>query len=204
MRDKLLAQLIAKYPGVSKKFLGLWADKLAAKVTEETQIEGAISELDNLPVSITDLATEFQKEGDNRVDTARKEWLNNPPKPNKPVKTDDPKPNDPPKDDEMPSWFKPFAEKMQAIESEKAITSIRGKITEKLKDVPVDFYNEWALPQSETEIDSFVEKVQAKHTAYEQSIINKSLGSSGKPIVSNPGKGTPDQKEIDAIVDDIL
>lgn len=205
MREKLLAQLITKYPGVSKKFLGLWADKLAAKVTEESQIEGAINELDNLPVSIQDLATEFQKEGDNRVTVAKKEWLKNPPKPDKPTdKTDDTPPNPDQPTDDVPAWAKSLidsnkalAEKLQGIEAEKAQKTIKEKIAESLKasGVPEQYWSKMALPAKEDEIETFT-------TSVSQDWVNLGLSTSTKPVVGGGAgaNGTPTKEQLDAVI----
>ena len=69
-KAKILAQLVKDYPGLSKHVLGLIADKLAAKVTDESEIEGAIAELENTPISIKDYADFLQKETDRRVAAA--------------------------------------------------------------------------------------------------------------------------------------
>jgi len=71
-KDKILAQLKVKYPGASIKFLGLTADKLAAKVTEESAIEGAIAELENQTIPFSELVQEYQREGDRRATEALK------------------------------------------------------------------------------------------------------------------------------------
>ncbi|KEQ31192.1 hypothetical protein N180_02790 [Pedobacter antarcticus 4BY] len=73
MYEKILAQLMAKNPGVSKAVLGLIATKMVAKVTEEDQIEGAITDFEsNSLVSIADYASLVQKDGDKRVADALK------------------------------------------------------------------------------------------------------------------------------------
>jgi hypothetical protein len=70
MKEKILAELVKKFPGLSKEFLGFWAEKMAVKTTEESAIEGAIGELEKLPIPLTDLAAAFQKEGDKRATEA--------------------------------------------------------------------------------------------------------------------------------------
>ena len=96
MYEKILAQLMAKNPGVSKVILGLIAKKIAEKVTEENQIEGAITEYEsNSPVTIAEYADLLQKEGDKRVATALKKAKEDKPTDPEPDPKDDPsKPGD--------------------------------------------------------------------------------------------------------------
>lgn len=73
MYEMILAQLMAKNPGVPKAVLGLLATKMLAKVTAEDQIEGAITDFEsNSLVSIADYAALLQKDGDKRVADALK------------------------------------------------------------------------------------------------------------------------------------
>ncbi len=73
MYDKILAQLLVRNPGVSKIVLGLLADKMASKITEENQIEGVIKEYENNSlISVAEYAALVQKEGDKRVSDALK------------------------------------------------------------------------------------------------------------------------------------
>jgi hypothetical protein len=175
MREKILAQLVIKFPGVSKVFLGLWADKMAKTVTEETAIEGAVSELEKLPVSISDLAAEFQKEGDRRVTEAQKKI-----KPTE--KTEGPKPEGTttPQDD-APAWAKTLIEKVTRLETEKTQNTLKTKAAEKLKEVPASFYAKRALPEKEEELDAFVTDVQTDFTAFKQDMANKGFAQTSKP-----------------------
>lgn len=114
MWEKILAQLASKNPGVSKAVLTMIAKKLADKVTEESQIEGAISDFEaNSVLSIKDYADFVQKEGDSRVGEAKKKWDM---ERKKDPKTDpdpvDPKQEDP---DNMPDWAKKLHESVTAL-----------------------------------------------------------------------------------------
>lgn len=204
MKEKILAQLVTKYPGVSKKFLGLYASKLEAKVTEESEIEGVLNELDNLPISIPDLAAEFQKEGDNRVTVAKKEWLKTPPKPDAPPKTDPPA-QDPPADD-TPAWVKAIldsnkalTDKVLAIEKKEAVQTIQQRIksNEKLKGVPEPILALIPAPEKEEDIDGYVEKVS---TAWEQV---KPAGIQTTRVAGGSGgtaKPKQTKEELDALI----
>jgi hypothetical protein len=217
-KDKILAQLVAKFPGVSKKFLGLWADKLATKVTEEAKIEEAISGLDNLPVSIPDLALEFQREGDARVTEAEATWKKKTPPAPAPAKTDPPKPADPaPADPEpdpnVPSWAKALidsnkalTEKLAGLEKDKTVKTIKETLAthEKLKGVPATFYEEWVMPEKVEDVDAFAEKVATKYSGFKQTSINEEAGKQRRPVSGTGGKEAPDVKEIDSVVDKMM
>lgn len=184
MKEKILAQLAAKYPGVSKQFLGLYADKLAAKVTEETQIEGAIGELDNLPVSITDLAAEFQREGDRRVTEATK---------NKPKPTPEPpapQPTPPPADDTA-ALLQQLLSKVSEMEKKERTATLQQRLSghEKLKAVPQSFYRGRTLPDKEEELDAFAESVAADFTAFQQETAAQHLSGGHTPVIGTPAGG---------------
>lgn len=197
MREKILAQLVSKYAGVSKNALGLLADKLAKKVTEESGIEQAITDLDNA-YPITEFAADLQREADRRVGDAKKEWeKKNPPTP---PKLDNPPINDPPKPDEMPAWAKTLVDQVANLTKEKAHGTIQAKAKELLKDVPEVIWKGRALPENEDGLDGFVQEVTKDYNDYKQDQINKGLMSATPPAGSGDGKpsGGGDKKAIDA------
>lgn len=188
MKALILIALKQKYPNVSAKFLGLWADKLAQKATEESQIEGVINELDNLPISISDLATEFQKEGDRRVATFEKQ---------KPVVKEKKEGEAEPADDPtMPTWAKAILEQnktlatqLQTIQAEKQTGTIREKASSALKDVPALFWNKRALPGKDEELDAFIADVQAdyKELTKDTTPAANPIGWTPKPVTGTTG-----------------
>src|SRR5690606_19840109 len=136
MYEKILAQLVAKNAGVSKVVLGLIAKKLAEKVTEEDQIEGAISEYEtNSPVSIKEYADLLQQEGDKRVSEALKKQKTDPTPPTPPTPT-------PPKDDdpndvskivaaELAKALAPIQEMTKTIQNSSKINTLKAQLKEK-------------------------------------------------------------------------
>lgn len=208
MKEKILAQLVQKYAGVSKKFLGLWAERLTTKVTEENQIEGAVNELDNLPISITDLAAEWQKEGDARVNTAKQEWVKNPPKPDNPKPDPKPEPKPEPPKDDTPEWAKALieqnralSEKVAGIEKEKTQGTIKQQLSEKLKDLPANYWSKRALPDAEDKIEAFVSEVQDD---YKTDFLDKGLITQPASGGSNKSNGKATKEEVDSIVSKIM
>lgn len=202
MREKILAQLVIKFPGVSKQFLGLTADKIAKKVTEESGIDQAITDYDNA-VSISELATDFQKHGDSRVGEAQKLWeKKNPPKA---PKTDDPKEDDDtPPADKMPAWAKGLMESVTALTREKAQTTVKQKATELLKEVPAEFWNGRAIPDKEDDLQTFVESVTTDYGTFKQGLIDKGLMQQTPPGGGAGADGVvkTDAKATDAVIKD--
>lgn len=201
MREKILAQLVAKYAGVSKKALGLIADKLAKKVTEESGIDQAITDFDNA-VSITEFATDLQREGDSRVTDAKKVWEKEKPNPKPKDKTEETE--DAPTKDEMPSWAKTLMEQVTTLTKEKTQGSMKSKATELLKDVPETFWNGRALPEKDEDLQGFVDSVKTDFTAVKQTFIDQGLMSATPPAGGAPGAagGKVADKVLDAEIKD--
>jgi hypothetical protein len=201
LRDKILAQLGAKFPGVSKKALGLIADKLAKKVTAEDGIDQAITDFDNA-VSITEFANDLQREGDTRVGEAKKEWeKKNPPKPTDPPKPDQP-PTDPPPNDPnaVPAWAKQLIDQVGTLTKEKTLGTIQSKAKELLKEVPEAFWNGRALPEKEEDLQTFVETVNKDFNALKQTFVNDGL-MSATPPAGGGGTGSGDGKINEKVID---
>lgn len=202
MREKILAQLKAKFSGVSHKALGLIADKLAKKVTEESGIEQAITDFDNA-ISIKDFADDLQREGDTRVGDAKKEWEKNNPKP--PAATP-PKHDDQPKPDEVPAWAKTLTDQIASLTRERNQGTIAGKAKDLLKDVPAEFWNGRTLPEKEEDLQTFVEAVTKDYNALTQSLVNKGLMSATPPAGGGgngpAAAGQANNKQLDADIKD--
>lgn len=199
LKDKILAQLVTKYAGVSKKALGLIADKLAKKVTEESGIDQAITDFDNA-YPITDFAADLQREGDSRVGEAKKEWEKKTPPKKDPPKTEDPN-DDPPKPDDMPAWAKGLMEQVSAIAREKNQGTIKSKAKDLLKEVPETFWGGRSLPEKDEDLQTWVDGVSKDYEAFKQTLVDQGLMSATPPA---GGGGTPgadgkvNEKTIDA------
>lgn len=181
MKEQILAKLVIKFPGLSKAFLGLLATQMAKKVTEESGIDAAITELDNAPIPIAELAADFQREGDRRVTDAKKEWdKKNPPKPSE--KTDPPAPEkDPPTADDTPAWAKTLMQEIANLKADKVKGSMQSRLKEKLKDVPEKFYAKRALPEKEEEFDAFADEIQADWNELKDAKVVADLATGTKP-----------------------
>lgn len=197
-KELLKAKVKASGVNLSAKRIDAYADRLHKKFPElkdEDDHDQPIEDLDQL-VSFADVAKE-----DDRVRAL--EALTKPKPEPKPA---DPKPE--PSNDE-PEWFKRYREetnaKLTAFEKEKTQGTIRQKLADKLKEIPKDFYSEWALPETEEHLDSFTEKVTSKYDAFKQDLVNKGLAIQTKPAGGNGGGGgsKPTDAELDKIMDKI-
>lgn len=182
-KDKILAELRKKFAGLPANILGQIADKLAAKATEESQIEGLITELDNLPISLPDYAKLIQQEGDRRVTEAEKKW--------KAERKSDPDPD--PKNDPMPD--NTLAKKIEALEKqladwnkEKSVSQLTEQLHAKLKEekIPVQFAKGFLVDKAE-DLDTVLASVKEHYTSTKQEMINQGLMTAGAPV----GGGTP-------------
>ncbi|WP_343302855.1 hypothetical protein AAHN97_15015 [Chitinophaga niabensis] len=195
LKEKILAELKKKYSGLSNEFLGFLAEKMAVKTTEESQIEGAISELEKSPISVTDLAAEFQKEGDRRATGASnkkeaelKEKYNLVEK-----KAEPPKPPTPPNPEpgkegnteiaELKTMVlelsKTLAEKDAKATKDSLFAKLKGKNPE--KKIP-DMFFEGKVVEKEEDIDKVYADVEAAYTAAKQHFIDLSMSESSKPL----------------------
>lgn len=180
MLETFKARLKAKYSGVnlSTKRIDAIADRLNKKfpdLKEEADHDAKLDDLNEL-TPFDDIAKD-----DDRIRTLEAKQKPAEPKPADP-KTADPKPSD-----DMPAWFKTYQEetdrKIAGMLKDKAQSSIKDQLKEKLKDVPGKFYENWQLPESEEHLESFVTKVNEGFAGFKQDLTEKGL------LHTNPGGG---------------
>jgi hypothetical protein len=199
MREKILAELRKKYAGLPAHLLGLVADKLATKVTEDSQVEGAVGELENLPISLTDYAKVLQQEGDRRVTEAQKEFDKKNPK-------SDPPKNDPVPDD-APAWAKALinqvseqSKTIQQLQQEKVQGSLQQRLAAILaeKKIPAQLANGRTIEKPE-DLDTVVAAIESDYTALKQDMNNQGLlNMSGTPQSGSGGGVGGDTKTVEA------
>lgn len=180
LKAQILAKLKVKFPGLPEAFLGFVAEKLSAKVTEEGQIEGAIDELNNGAISLTDQASFFQAESDRRVTEAKKKWeekkpANNPSNPKKKKDKDDEEDED---DDltENQRLLKELQAKIEAFEKSQQSKSLTEQLHQKLKDknIPLTFAK-GRLPENAESLDSLVTEIETDYNEVKQEFTNQGL-----------------------------
>jgi hypothetical protein len=198
MREKLLAKLKIKFPGLPASFLGLWADKMAVKVTEDSQIEGAINELDNLTVSLPDLATNFQKESDRRVTEAEKKWKETHPAStdpkSDPTPGNDPKPADP--NAALAKKVDDLTNLITNMQKQSTQKSLGEKLIQRLTDkkIPLSFAKGKTIEKVE-DLDTVLTEIETDYTDVKQGFIDQGLLSSTPPV---GGLGGPKIDNADA------
>lgn len=179
-KDKILAELRKKYPGLAANVLGLLAEKLEPTVSEESQIEAAVTALENSPIKPADYAQFVQKEGDRRVTEALKKT---PPAP-KPNEPNPPKPADP--NDPLAQLLQEFnkvsakLEQLEKREGQKTVTEqLHAKLIE--KKIPVSLAKIVSV-ESADQLDTALAAVEAEWNTMKQDLTNKGLmGSLPKP-----------------------
>jgi len=179
MREKILAELNKKYLGLSKNVLGLLADKLVPKVTEESQIEGAIAALDNLPFTPQELATFVQKEGDARVTAALKK---------KP--TDKPGDNVDPTIEQTPAnandpvikLLTELTNTVKGMQQEKVQQTMTQKLHAKLaeKKIPLQLAKGRTI-EKEEDLDALVTEIEGDWTTLKQENANAGFSATSSP-----------------------
>jgi DNA repair exonuclease SbcCD ATPase subunit len=129
IKEQLLAELKGRYAGrLTTKLIDELADRLSSRVTEESQIQGVIDELEQSPLKITDI----QGEGDRRASElqnrikdlqAELEKAKQPPPP-------------PPPPDENPvlTQLKAMQSRFEALEADAKKEKARSALQEKIKD----------------------------------------------------------------------
>jgi hypothetical protein len=194
-KAKILAQLQAKYPGVAKAILELVADKLAQTVTEETAIEGAITELDKLPIGIKEYGDLLQKEGDRRVTEAQKKFKSEKEKddPNPPNPGADPK-NEPDENKKLLLELKQEIAELKKKGSQQTLTEqLNKRLTE--KKIPLQFVKGRTI-ESEDQLDTIEQEIEADYAAVKQELVNQGFVETPKP---GGGKGgDPSKATVEA------
>lgn len=206
-KARLKAKATAAGANLSQKRIDAIADKLNKKypdITDEAEHDTHIEDLYD-----ADTLKEMASFDDHNRSKAAKEEAERKKKEKEDVdrkKSEEGK-NDSP---DEPAWFKAFREKTEAelgaIRAEKTQSTIKQQIAAKLKDVPADFYEEWALPSDETGIDAFTEKVTTKYGAIEQGLREKGLLNT-KPSGGSKGgggNGKASTEEIKSITQAIM
>ncbi|GAA0561602.1 hypothetical protein [Chitinophaga japonensis] len=212
MKEKILAQLRVKFPGVPKELLGRIADKMATKVTAEDQIQGAIGELDNLPLSITDYAAFLQQEGDRRVTDAKKTWEQSQSKQDEdddegddPASAKpDPKPGKKEKkggnDDiaKLTAAVQALTEKVNSNEQKHTQKTLTEQLHAKLgeKKIPVVFAKGRSVEKAE-DLETVLAEIESDHNTYKQELVNQGFAVGTAPAGGNGGNVDKTKVEAD-------
>jgi len=204
MKEKILAFLKTKLPGVQENYLSGVAEHYAKTVTEESQIETTFSDgvIDFLKVNAAFLQTEGDKRASEAADTALKNYRKKHGLDENGKPIGKPKEKDKDVDPDEPAWFKSYREakdaelaevktKLEAQEKEKARTALIDKVKshDKLKNIPASFLKGRNLvPESEDAIDQLVASVEADYTAFKQDMAEQGVMISVPPVGGSGNK----------------
>lgn len=194
-KAKILAQLQAKYPGVAKAILELVADKLAQTVTEETAIEGAISELEKLPIGIKEYGDLLQREGDRRVTEAQKKF--------KSEKGEDPNPPNPGADpksepDETKKLLLELKQELAEMKKKDTQQTLSEQLNKRLteKKIPLQLGKGRTIETAD-QLDTIEQEIEADYAAMKQELANQGFAETPKPGGGGSG-GDASQKTVEA------
>jgi len=180
MKEKILAQLKVKFPGVQNSILGLIADALSAKVTEDAQIEGAITELESSPLSITQFNQLMQSEGDKRVTEAIKKQ--------KPVTTQQAQASDADENDPIAKKIAELDAKLAKIEQAEQQKTLHESFVKKLteKKIPASLAKGVKIEKPE-DIETAFAEVETTYNELKQGLYNQGFGSQS-PVLGSEGR----------------
>lgn len=166
MKEKLLAELKKKYTGqLTTKFMDSLAERLAAKVEKEEDIEGVISELDNSPIRVQDL----QVEGDRRTSEMQAKIREMEEKLTKPEPKPETKPETPANAIEAK-----FAELEKKINQREARLALMERAKE--KNIPSVLLSGVNI-ESADRVDEVLSDLEQKATKLKQEMIDQGLVS---------------------------
>lgn len=208
MKEKIIQKIRELFPNVnlSKERLDAIADKLAAKITEEDQIEERVNDLNEV-VPFAEIAKQ-----DDRVRTLEAEVKKKAANPTDPPNPTNDPPTDPPKPtDDTPKWAKTLLEKVEKLEAGKIATSRREKVLEKLKDADEKYRNRVLRDFDRMRIDSdedfetVLSDIESDFSDFKQLQSDIGLGNDSPfGAFGNLDKGKPSDSEVESIVDSIL
>ena len=192
MKEKILLQLktaCGNTTSISDKTLQIIADRIAANITEESQIEAAI-ELEKPILQAIDGNINFVA-----ADAVKKV---------KPIeKTIEKKTEEKTNDPNEPEWFKTYREKqdqettalknkLENYDKEKVQSQLNSKITAKLKEkgIPESYYRGRNLSiEDESGIDQLVASIDTDFVGFKQELAESGV------IISVPKSSTSGLKE---------
>jgi hypothetical protein len=205
MKQKIIARLKEKFSGVnlSNTRLDAIADKLAPKITDETQIDAKLDELNEI-LPFTEIAKQ-----DDRVRTLEAELKKPKPGPQPTPTPDPPKPAD----DGTPEWAKALIQQNQAMAQK--IEQLESRTTaEKLNATLVGILKEKKVPESyyhvaitgrtfkdSEEVNNFANTLVESYTKYNQELVNEGLKQQPPPVM---GKVTDHEKEVSPMMSEYL
>ena len=184
MLDTFKARLKAKYPkaNLSQKRIDAFADRLHKKFPELTEEADHDAKIDDYYPEEDVMLIAKQ---DDTIRTLKVKPKDTSDITTQATTTDQQQQQSAP--DEPPAWAKSLIGEIQSLKAEKLQSTITQKISssEKLKEIPANFYAKRRLPEKEEEIDAFVDEVANDYQEFTQHLADKGLSTSVKPPIVN-------------------
>jgi hypothetical protein len=203
MKEKILALLLAKCPGVRKDGLAQLAASLSLQVADETEATALIERL--TVEKVNDFVKDWRKEVDKEVSEGNKTFEKTlkskydlvekkEPEPGK-----DPKPADP-NDiativaNAVKAAVEPLQKELSSFKGEKTTETRLQQITGKLVNVPEAYknqqieYNKLIVgSMTDEQFAAHLTKVDSDIAAFNQELADKGLAGQGKPFMGGKG-----------------
>lgn len=188
MKEKILIELKKKYSGLSNELLGHIATSMATKVTADDQIQGAIDELDKMPISIPDYAAFLQKDGDKRVSEATRTHEQTLRSKYDFKEKGSGHANDDAKDDVIKTQLATLLKKIDELEKKGEQQALHTEFMSKLskRKIPAAFAKGRTVESAE-QIDSLLDEIEADYNTVKQEMVNEGLGGNEPPAGSSGG-----------------
>jgi ubiquitin len=180
MKDKIIAAIKAKFPAInlSKKRLNAIAAVIEKKVIDdETKIDATLDDLN----SFTPLSELAKQDDEVRTLEAKIKSAQLP-------KDKDDVEATPVPGDDAPAYVKTLVEglnklttQVQQLQSERAQTTVRQQIADKLKDVPASYWGKRAIPEKQEGVENFITEVTADYMQFKQELTDQGLAVLSTP-----------------------
>ena len=220
MKEKIIALLTAKFPGVRKDGLARLAGALSLQVANEEEAGVLVEKL--TPEKVNEFITDYRKDVDKEVSDSNKTYDGNLRKKYDLVEKKDPEPNPNPNPNPNPTDIativanavkaavEPLQKELAGFKGEKTTETRLQTIEGKLKNVPEAFKAK-ALKdfkrmsfESDESFNEYLTELDTDVTTLTQELADKGLASHSKPAFGNPNKSDEDNfvqtmKEINQV-----
>lgn len=204
MFQKILDQLKLKYKGVSIKYLSGVASFLATTIKEESEIETAISGVDEMVQShISSIDSEVSK----GVESYKKKHTK------KGKNEDDDDDDDPSKSEKVPAYVKKLMKQNEELmqfktgyEAKQKTKGLKTSVMKALKEKGITEEDVKTFNllggvdlSDESKLDEIVEKVSTAHESNMQYLKTKGIGNVSPEFSNNMTDGEAAAKEVEAL-----
>jgi hypothetical protein len=184
MVDKIKAQLKAKLQTLGVKNLSqaridAIADKLSSKITEESQIDEKLDELNELhPFADIAKYDDWQR---TQASKQRQQQQQGGQQPNGGQQQHSSNDDDPMK--VLLAQMQQLTEKVSSFEKEKTQSQLQKRLQEKMaeKKIP-SILLKGRQVESEDQLDQVLSEIEADHTAYKQELVNQGFSQTSAPV----------------------